>query len=835
MIGRDFLRDAIRPLLRRKGITVIVVITLALGVGVNAGVFSIFHQILLQEIDVPKPDEIVVLDSPGPRNGSVSTDGTGRSRQVFSFSMYQDLRGVSDMLTGLGAFRRFGVNLGARGRTSSGSGLLVSGSYFNALELRPVAGRFFAASEVIAAGGPEVVVLSHAFWQERYGGDRSAIGETLVVNGRTLEVVGVAPPGFRGINRFETVDVFAPLTLVGELTTATSWDLENRQSHWLYLFGRLGEGISIDEARAGLAPTFNRLIREVEAPMQQGMSDTWMQRFVERRLHLLPAVHGQSNTLEATRTPLTLLLIVAALVLLVASVNITNLLLALGASERGETAVRQALGAGRRHILVQRAMMLVVLALAGCAVSLPVAVSTLRLVMALLPGGDSGVLSATLDWRMLGAGLATSTVAIVLAGLVPLVQALKSRPIESIRDQGARSGMSRAAARFRSILVTAQIALALALLVVSGLFIRSLANISSVDLGLEPEPVLSFSISPARNGYSTEQARELFHTVEQRLGALPGVAAASVSMVPILTDSNWNSNVSVQGFDASPDTDTDASFNAVGPAFFEALSIPLLRGRSFDAAHTRDRARVAIVNQAFADKFDMGPEVVGKRMARGEGGELDIEIVGLVADAAYSTVKDAVPPQFFLSMYQTEHVGSASFYLRALNDPETLIPAVRGILAELDPNLPVDNLATLDIVLRQTVVLDRIISTLALVFAALATGLATVGLYGVLTFSLAQRTGELGLRAALGASPAGLRRMVLSQTLRLAIVGGAVGLLLAWLLGRMAQGLLYELSPLEPWVMLGAVALLLAVVLVAGWLPARRAASIQPVRALRYE
>ena len=837
MIGKDFLRGSIRPLLRRKGITAIVILTLALGVGVNAGIFSVFHQILLQDLQVPDPDAIVVLESPGPRDGSVSTDGTGRSGQIFSYPLYEDLRSASETLAGMAAFRSIGINMGARGLTSSGRGLLVSGNYFDVLELRPAAGRFFSRDELEAAGAPRVIVLSHSLWQERFAGDRSMVGESIMVNGQSLEIIGIAPPGFRGLNRLWPADTFIPLTLVDELTLRGEWEPDNRRSHWLYLFGRLADGVSMQTARASFAPVFANLMREVEAPLQEGRSDSWMQRFEARELNFLPGAQGQSNTLASARTPLILLLFVAGLVLLVACVNITNLLLALGAAERGETAVRQALGAGRRHILGQRLAVLTILALAGALVSLPVAVATLRLVVYLLPAADAGIVSAALDWRILGTGLATSLVALALAGTAPVLQALRGSPVEAMRDQVARSGMSRAAARFRSVLVGGQIALALALLVVSGLFIRSLMNVNNVDLGLAHERVLSFYISPVRNGYSTEQARALFATTEQRLKRLPGVEAASVSMVPLLAESNWGSNVTVEGFDASPETNTGASYNAVGPAFFDTLSIPLLRGRAFSESDRNGRGRVAIVNQAFVRKFDLNDGGIGKRMARGEATdiELDIEIVGVVGDAAYSTVKDQIPPQFFLSMYQTQNVGSANFYLRTSQDPETLAPAVRELIAELDPNLPVDDLFTLDTILGSTIVVDRVVATLAMVFAGLATILAAVGLFGVLSFALAQRIGEIGLRAALGAAPAALKRMVLVQTLRLALIGGAAGLLLAWLLGSMARGLLYELSPLEPVVMLGAVILLASVVLLAGWLPARRAARIHPVQALRYQ
>ena len=826
------IRDALRPLLRRKGITIIVILTLALGVGVNAGVFSVFHQILLQELAVPNAEQIVVFDSPGPRSEWVSNDSTGPHQQVFSYPLFEDLRSATETLDGVATFRAFGVNLGARGQTSSGGGLLVSGNYFEVLELKPAIGRFFSRDEIEAQGAPRVTVLGHALWNDRFGGDPSLIGENIMINGQSLEVIGVAPARFGGLNRFWPADLFVPVTLVDDMTLGGHWNLDDRRSHWLYVFGRLADGASIEQARASLAPVFSNLIREVEAPLQKNQSETWMQRFLVRELDLLPAARGQSNILETVRTPLILMVLVAGLVLLVACVNITNLLLAMAAAERGETAVRQALGAGRRHILGHRLAALLLLAGAGALISLPVAFATVGLVAHLLPAADAGIVTVTLDARIMVVGLATSVVAMVLAGTVPMLQAIGTSPVQAMRDQVARSGSSRAATRLRSVLVTTQIAMAVALLVVSGLFIQSLVNISSVDLGLEPEPVLSFSISPARNGYSPARSRELFRTLEQRLETVPGVASATVSMVPILAESNWGSRVSVGSFEKS-----STNYNAVGPDFFSTLSIPLLRGRSFDASDAENRPRVAVVNTAFTRKFDLGQDAIGQRMGIGwdENVERDIEIVGVVADAAYSAVKDPPPPQFFIPMYQTENVGSANFYLRTVNGADPVFPAVRRLMRELDPNLPVDNLFTLETVIQSTVVLDRIIATLALVFAALATALAAVGLFGVLTFATAQRTGEIGLRAALGAAPSGLRRMVLAQTLRLALVGGVIGLVLAWLLGSMAKERLYELSPLEPLVMLGAVATLFAVVLLAGWLPARRAASVQPVQALRHD
>lgn len=822
-----------RTLKRRPGICVVIVLTLALGVGVNAAVFSIFHQVLLQDLDVPRPGELVVVQSTGPRSGSISISGSGGDEQIFSYPLYEDLREASSHLTGIAGFRGINANLAAGGETTSGSGVLVTGNYFSTLELRPEVGRLFRADEVVSAGAPRLVVLSHAFWQDRYGADPGAVGKTLVVNGHTLEIIGVAPAGFHGMNPFNKVDVFMPVTLLDDLTSGINWSLEDRRSHWLYVFGRLAPGALIADAQAELDPVFRNIIRAIEVPLQQGGSANWMQRFESRNLELLPASAGQSTTHADARMPLLLLLAVTGLVLLVACVNITNLLLALGASEQGEIAVRQALGAGRRHILTQRLAVLATLALIGAVVSFPVAIATMHIVRGLLPEFAAITLSPALDWAIVGGGLIVAGLAILLAGLVPLWQLLRSSPVQAIREQSSRAGSGRTATQFRALLVSMQIAFALALLVVSGLFIQSLSNISRTDLGMQTAPVLMFSISPERNGYSAERSRDLFQTIVQRLSTMPGVVAASASMVPILSDSNWNASVTVQGYEAAPDTDTTASYNAIGPAFFDALSIPLLNGRRFDSGDINDRPKVAIVNNAFVRKFDLGQDAVGKRM--GSGDELDREIVGVVADAAYSGVKAEIPPQFFVPIYQTTTVGSANFYIRAVADPAGLISGVRSLVGELDPNLPIEGLVTMDVVIEENVYLDRMIGTLASLFALLATALAAVGLFGVLTFALVQRTGEIGLRAALGAAPAGLQRMVLMQTLRLAAIGAAVGLVLAWLLGRLAQGLLFELSPLEPLVLVGAVVVLFGVVVVASWIPARRAARVQPVQALRYE
>jgi predicted permease len=830
------IRDALRPLLRRKGMTVTILLMLALGVGVNTGIFSFFHQVLLEKLPVAQPGQLHALASPGPRQGANSTDGTGGDRFVFSYSMWQDLKAIDAPHQGLAGFRNFGANLGIAGQTSSATGGFVTSNFFSVLDLAPALGRLFRPGEYSEAGEGAVAVLSHGYWQRELGGDRNVVGRSLVINGRAMEVIGIAPRGFVGINRFNPVDVFVPITMVSELAD-TSWRVEPRNNYWIYLLMRLSPDAAPEQIAAILEPRYRTILRERDAPLLNEVSDAWRERFLARGLELHPIGGGMWRGYEVARTPLTLLLAVTALVLLVACVNIANLLLAVAISDRGETAVRMALGAGRRKIVIRQLLQLGCLALLGALACVPVAIATLHIVLGLIPDAANSPLSASLDWRVLVTGIGVSLGAMLLAGSVPLLQALGSRPIAAIREQAGRSGASRLSSRLRTTLVTGQIALALTLLVVSGLFIQSLFNVAQVDLGMNIDRVVAFSISPAQNGYPDERSAALFGELEQRLNELPGVESATVSRVPLLTDSNWGNNVSVEGFDASPDTDTRSNLNVVGPRFFETLSIPLLAGRSFTPKDTQSRPRVAIVNRAFAEKFDMGEAVVGKRMARatGSGVELDIEIVGLVADARYSTIKDDPPPQFFVPISQMSGPGSAVFYARTKADPETVMGSIPPLVAELDPNLPVERLTTLERVSRQTITIERLMGTLASLFAGLATLLAAAGLFGVLNFSMAQRSTELGLRAALGASPAALKRMMLRHALLMAVTGTVIGTALALLLGRLSAGLLYGISPFEPLISAGAALLLLTVVLIAGWLPARRAASVQPVEALRYE
>ena len=408
--------------------------------------------------------------------------------------------------------------------------------------------------------------------------------------------------------------------------------------------------------------------------------------------------------------------------------------------------------------------------------------------------------------------------------------------MRSSRAPAGQPSGARSASRFRTSLATAQIALSMALLVSAGLFAKSLVNVSRVQLGLKADNIIMFGISPDLNGYTPERSKQLFERVEETLSALPGVNGVTSGSVPLLSGDNWGNSVSVQGFDAGPDTDVGARFNVVGPAYFQTLGITMLSGREFTRADTLGAPKVVIVNEAFANKFNLGRDVVGKRMSdHGRDSPLDMEIVGFVRNAKYSEVKREIPPQFFRPYRQDEKIGEIYFYVRTAGEPGPFIASVTKAVAQIDPNLPVEDIRTLPEQIRENVFLDRFISVLSTAFAGLATLLAAIGLYGVLAYTVSQRTREIGLRMALGAAPARVRGMVLRQVGAMTVVGGAIGLAAAVVLGRVAESLLFQLKGWDPVVLTVSAVVLAAVAFGAGLIPAHRASQVEPMRALRYE
>jgi predicted permease len=835
----DLVRDAslgLRLVIRDPWFSALSIAMLALGIGANAAIYSMFEQTLSRPLPVTAPGDLVNLSAPGPKPGSDNCNQAGRCVDVFSLPMYQDLAALSPGLTGIAAHRASDVTLTpARvDRSEWAMGMLVSGNYFDVLQVRPALGRMIAEADVVA--GAPVAVLSHAYWRTRLNADPAVLGEAMLVNGRPLTIVGVAPAGFDGTTMGYRPAAFMPFPVRTLIEPGSEKDLENRRSHWVYLFGRLAPGVSLTEARDALNAPYQRILEEIEAPLLTGVSDQTRAQFIARQIVVTDGSRGQSRLHAVLSTPLTMLLLVAGVVMLIACANIANLQLARAAARASEMAVRLSIGGSRWQLVRQLLVESCVLALAGGAAGLVVAHWTLQGIATLLPtGAEDMALTFGLDWPAMLFGAALTIGAGLLFGLAPALKAAHPDILSTLKDQSGQPSGARASARLRSVLCTAQIALAMALLVSAGLFVRSLVNVSNVALGLDPDHLVTFAVAPGLNGYSADGTRAFVERLETDLAAIPGVTSASASLIRVLSNQSNGGNLVVEGFSTDPDADTNVRMHGIGPAFFGTVGMPLLAGRTFSAADTLGGPRVAVVNEAFARKFNLGLNPIGRRLSRRGAAALDTEIVGLVRDAKYSDVKAEVPAVIYEPYRQKPDLFAMYFYVRTALPPELLLAAVPAVVRAIDPRVPVRDLLTMPQQVRENIFLDRMVSVLSLAFASLATVMAALGLYGVLTYTISQRTREIGLRMALGADAATVRGMVLGQMARMTVAGAGLGLLAAFGLGAAAQSLLYGLDGFDPLVVASSVGLLAIIAMAAALAPAMRAARIDPMRALRWD
>ena len=825
---------AFRTLFKTPFVTIVAVLSLALGIGANAAIYSLFNQMLLRPLPVAQPDRLVNLAAPGPQNGSNSCNQAGDCTEVFSYPMFRDLEKANTAFSGVAGHFLFGVNVAMTGQTPvNGLGVFVSGSYFPVLGIHAAMGRLLTPNDDQTIGGNYVAVLSYPFWETHLGADPAVVNQVMTINGQRMTIVGVAPKGFTGTTLGAEPYVFVPISMRGVMNQGWT-GFDRRNSYWIYLFARLKPGASIEQARAAVNAVYRPIINDVEVPLQKGMSAQTLAKFRAKEITLADGRKGQSSTIKQSRTPLLLLFAITAIVLLIACANIANLLLARAANRAMEMAVRLSLGATRRQLIAQLLTESVLLAVLGGLASIVVAHWTLGAITAMLPADGGNAMTFSLSVPVLWFTAAVSLGTGLLFGIVPALQSTRPDLVTELRNNSGKLSGGRGAARFRTSLVTAQIALSMALLISAGLFIKSLRNISRVDLGINIDNVVTFGVSPSRSGYDTIRTAALYARMEEELAAIPGVSGVTSSSVQILSGSNWGEGVSVEGFKKDADTDAGSRTSVVGPNYFHLLGVPLLAGRDFTASDNAGAMKVAIVNEAFAKKFNLGTNVVGKHMSV-DNDSLNITIVGLSKNSKYSEVKAKIPPVFVLPYRQAGRVGPNNFYLRTAVSPTQILRAIPAVMKKIDPNLPIEDLKTLPQQVQENVFLDRMIGTLSASFAALATLLAAVGLYGVLAYSVAQRTREIGVRMALGADRRHVRSMILRQVGVMTLVGGFIGIAGAVGLGRAASSLLFELSGFDPSVIVVAAILLTMVALGAGLLPALRASRIDPMAALRYE
>jgi predicted permease len=826
-------RYALRMMAKSPGFTLIAILTLALGIGANTAIFSLTDQVLLRDLPVRNPQELVLLHSPGPNPGHTWSDADDGSS--FSYPLYQDLRDRAPAFSGLIARFHVDLSVAAHDGTERAGGELVSGNYFDVLGVRPALGRLLGAEDETASGANPVAVLSYGYWTRRFGGDPAILNKQLTVNGTLLTVVGVSQPGFFGVQIGQTPDLFVPLTMKPQIFPGYD-ALDARQDHWLSLIGRLKPGFTPQRAEAAVAPSYHAILAADLS--SQKMSGKVAKAYGDKKLLFDPGEHGREILQRNVRAPMLSLLAMVGLALLIACANLASLLVAQGEARQREIAVRLALGAGRGRLIRQLLTESLLLALAGGAAGIALGSWTLKTLVGSIPAsaGMAGM-NPRLDGRVMLFAAALTLGTSFLFGLAPALRASRIKIQTMLKDQGASVSAGASDVRLRKWLVASQVALTVVLLAGAGFFVQSLLHLKQVALGVRTSHVVQFELDPRDSGYTRAQTTALFDRLRDAVAALPGVQSVSAAEIPLFQDDDSSGNLTIEGYQVRPDEDIDVYRNMVGPDYFATLGIPLLAGREFRPSDTADSPKVAIINRQTARRYFAGRNPIGLHLARGagDGVHLDTEIVGVVADSKHSSVREESKPFVFYPYSQDPLLEDATFYVRTGQQPASLIVTLKKTVAKFDASLPLFNAMSLDDQVDESVYSDRLLTFFSLSLAALAALLAALGLYGVLAFVVARRTREIGIRIALGATSQHVSRLIFREVLSVCAAGIGVGLAAAWLVGHLIASQLYGVKPGSPPVFLAAALLLSSVALAACYFPARRATRVDPMVALRYE
>jgi predicted permease len=827
-------RFGLRILGKSPGFTIVAVLTLALGIGANTAIFSLTYQTLLRDLPLPNAKQLVILRAPGRKPGRVSSDSDDATS--FSYPEYKDIRDHAPAFTGLIA--RFGADLSvaANGTSERGQGELVSGNYFDVLEVRPALGRLLSAADDSAPGANPVAVLSFGYWTRRFGADPEILNKPLTVNGISLTVVGVAQSEFDGVQFGRSTDVFIPISMKAAMTPG--WDgLAARNDSWLEIIGRLNPGFTIAAAQAATAPPFHA-IEESELPeLKLTPGSKAANQFLARTLQLLPGEHGRPILQSNVQTPLLVLVTMVGLILLIACANLASLLLARGEARQREIAIKFALGARRGRLVKQLLTESVLLALAGGAAGLMLASGTLKIFVSTFSSGMgiSG-LDTRLDPRVLVFAFAVSILTAMLFGLGPALRVTRANLATTLKDQVTAS-TSGTNAELRKWLMVTQVALTAMLLTAAGYFSKSLVNLEHQDLGVKIDHVVQFRLNPSLNNYSLPQTVALFDRIRAGAAILPGVGSVSLAKESVFEDDDWTSSIAAQDYTPQADEDVSAFRNSVAPDYFATMGIPLLSGREFNESDSSTNAQVVIINEKMAEKYFPGRNPLGMHMAWGSGNSahLNLEIVGVVQNSKYNDLRDTMHPFVYQPYAQDTRLGGGTFYVRTNQDPASLTGALRELVRGADSNLPISHVMTLEEDADHSVFADRMLTYFSLSLALLAAGLAAIGLYGVLAYMVTRRTKEIGIRIAIGATRESVAWLVLREVIGMGAIGLAIGLAAAFGLGMLVQSALYGVKASDPMVFAATCIVLAATLLLAGWLPARKAANLDPTTALRHE
>ena len=834
------LRYALRIFRNSPGFTAVAVLSLALGIGANTAIFTLLDAVVLKMLPVKDPQELVVFGQGMGRGINGEDDPVSRSNVLYSYPLYKDLRDGNAIFQDLAAIDSMDHTVYMRDSTAqpdaqpeAANARVVSGNYFEVLGIQPLLGRLIQPSDDVTAGAHPVVVLTHGYWQRRFASDPSIVGRSLLLNGQAYSVIGVAPKGFRGETVGRDADIFAPLAMQQEISRFQPM-LDNREMSFLLLLGRLKPGVTVEQASAATTLEFQQALR---AEAGGELSPDRERRLAQRRVEIVPAQQALSSLRRDYEQPLFLLMGVVGLVLLIACANVANLLLARAAGRRKEVGVRLALGASRGRLVRQLLTESLLLAGAGGLAGLLIAPwATQLLVRMVYASAEAIPLNLDPDARVLGFTLAVSMLTGLLFGLAPALRAtrLDLAPTLKVQSRGTVGETSRFT--LSKGLVVTQVALSLLLLVGAGLFVGSLRNLRSLNLGFRPEKLLLVAIDPRGAGYSEEKPErltELYRKIRERMQAIPGVESASVSFMPLLSGARRSSSAQVEGYTPGKDEPNNVRQMHVTPGYFETVGMTLAEGRVFDERDRTGGAPVAIVNQKFAQRYFAGRSALGGHIGF-DGKTTKIEIVGVARDAKYNEMREEEPEMVFMPVYQEPQMLQ-SVEVRTRGDTAALSGEVKQALAEVDRNLPVRSVITMDVQVDRALQQERLMTNLTTFFGLLALLLASIGLFGVMSYAVSRRTSEIGIRMALGAEQRSVLWMVLRESLLLVVIGAAAGLVAAYASTRLLANLLYETSPTDPVAFAVAAAVLLGVAALAAYIPARRAARVNPMVALRYE
>ncbi len=827
------IRQGLRQMRKAPVFTIVAVVTLALGIGANTAVFTLFDQALLRSLPVRHPEQLVRLHWTGDAPGHFNSYG-GDDNDYFSYPMYRDLREKNEVLQDVIANDQQNVAVRWNNKPDMAGCELVSGNYFEALGIRPAMGRLFVPSDE-AQNANLVAVLSFNYWKTHFSSDPSVINQTLFINTQPFTIIGVAPPGFHSIVTGSLEDVFVPVTAKAIITPRWQ-DLEDRRSNWLTLSGRLKPGISRQQAEAGMAPLWHALRAEEFKTFEH--KARWQKRFLDdSHLQLIDGARGFSPLRDQISTPLMVLMGMVGLLVLMACVNVSSLLLVRAAGRVREISVRYAMGAGRWQIVRQLLIEGVLLGLFGGVLGLILAPAVSGVLIRKLAGSTPTELAfnPNPDLRILLFAFALAFLVALAFSLAPALHFLNPDLVSSLKQQTQSASGTKL--RFRRILVGVQIGLSLLLLIGAGLFVRTLRNLQSVDLGFTSDHLLGFNVNPRLAGYQPDQVNALNRRVLDTLAALPGVRAVAATDDPDLSGEDDSGNVRIVGYNAKEDEDMQTEQPWVTPQYFATMEVPLLAGRVFSDHDVVGAENVAIVNASFAQHYFGTPQAaLGQVVNFGSVEEpQNTTIVGVVGDTKHQGVRDPVRRTAYRALFQSTQPNFITYVVRTWQAPTAAENNIRIALQQLDSKLALGKLRTMDEMIADNLLSERIIALLAVSFGVLAILLAAIGLYGVLAYSTAQRTREIGIRMALGAQRSSVVYLVLADVLWLAGISVAVTIPLSLLFARMVRSQLFGVSPFDPVTLLAGTLLVALVALLAAMLPARRAASLEPMKALRTE